>query len=628
MTRWLLSVVLGLFAADANASYRIEHLEPAFWWVGMKHSRLQLMVHGAGIAELEPALDYPGVAVVRVTRTESPNYLFMDLMIGEGTRAGRFSIGFRRGAEVVASHEYALHEREPGSATRRGFGPADVIYLVTPDRFANGDAANDSLTGYRQAADRDDPDGRHGGDLSGVTARLGYLAGMGFTQLWMNPVQQNDQARGSYHGYAITDFYRIDGRLGDNESYRSLAREARRHGIGLVMDVVLNHCGSEHWWMKDLPSPNWINHGTRFVGTTHQRESLHDPHAAQSDREGFTDGWFVPTMPDLNQKHPLLETYLIQNSLWWIESAGLSGLRVDTWAYSDRDFLARWTTRVLDEYPELGIVGEEWSLDPAIVAHWQRGQKWRDGYETSLPSLMDFPLQDAVMRGLVEAEGHDSGLRRIYRALAGDFLYPDPERLVVFPDNHDMSRAYTQLGERLDLYKMAMAFFATTRGIPQLTYGSEILLANPGTGAHGAIRKDFPGGWAADPTNGFTGRGLTPEQREAQDFMRKLLNWRKRATAVHRGALTQYAPQDGVYAYFRHDERQTVMVVLNKSSQERRIDTARFHQVIGSRRQAADVLSGRLHRLDESLAVPGQGVTILEIQDAPRGGAAGAGSRP
>ena len=618
MDRWLLSVLLGLFAAGASADYRIEHLEPATWWVGMKSSRLQLMVHGERIAELTPAFDYPGVSVARVTRTENPNYLFIDLAIADSARAGRFPIGFRRGAEVVLSHEYVLHEREPGSALRKGFGPADVIYLVMPDRFANGDATNDRVAGYRQGADRGNPDGRHGGDLQGLLSRLDYVVGMGFTQLWLNPVQQNDQPHASYHGYAITDFYRIDARFGDNALYRSLALEAKKKGIGLVMDVVLNHCGSEHWWMKDLPDPDWINHGGQFVGTTHRRETLHDPHHAHADREAFTDGWFVPAMPDLNQRHPLLATYLMQNAIWWIEYAGLSGLRVDTLPYSDREFLGRWYRRVLEEYPALTIVGEEWSLDPAIVSRWQGDQESRGGGEPRLPrpSLMDFPLQDAVVRGLTEPEGRESGLLRIYQALASDFLYPDPGRLVVFPDNHDMSRLYTQLGERLDLYRMAVVFFATVRGIPQFTYGSEILMANPGTDAHGVIRQDFPGGWPGDPVDGFAGSGLLPAQREAQDFTRKLLDWRRRATAIHGSGLTQYAPQDETYVYFRHDERQKLMIVLNKSPEERRIDTARFQQAIAGSVRAIDVLSGQEYRLDGTLAVPGRSVTILELQGA------------
>jgi len=620
MTKWLLSAALWLFVSSAGAANGIEHLEPAFWWVGMKDSHLQLMVHGEQIAELEPALDYPGVSIDGVTRTDNPNFLFIDLTLAENTRPGRFRIDFRRDGVPALSHDYELLARESGSADRAGFGPADVIYLVTPDRFANGVPGNDAIAGYRQAPNRRDPNGRHGGDLQGLLDHLDYLAGMGFTQLWLNPVLLNDQPQGSYHGYAITDYYQVDARFGDNALYRSLSREAHARGIGLIMDIVLNHCGSEHWWMRDLPARDWINHGGQFVATSHNREALQDPHGAAADREAMSSGWFVPTMPDLNQRNPLLARYLIQNSLWWIEYAGLSGLRVDTWPYSDKDFLIEWTRRVLAEYPALNIVGEEWSTDPAIVSYWQRGRPRADGYASQLPGLMDFPLQDAAIRAITEEEGRTTGLVRIYRAIADDSLYADPYNLVVFPDNHDMSRILTQLGGRPELARMALAFFLTTRGIPQLFYGDEILMSNAGTEAHGVIRSDFPGGWAGDPVSGFTGEGLKTTQREAREYTRRLLQWRKGADAIHRGRLTQFAPVDGSYVYFRQSDRQKLMVVINKSPDAQRLDTARFQEVIGGDTLATDVLSGRQQRLDQGLEVAGSSATILEL--APAGDSA------
>ena len=619
MSRWLLSILLGIFSAVVIAAPpRIERVEPASWWVGMKNSRLQLLVHGEDIAALEPAVQDSRARIVRVTRTSNANYLFIDLVIADGASPGNLDIAFRRGAKTVLHHAYELNAREAGSAERKGFGPADAIYLVTPDRFANGNPGNDIVAGYRQGSDRGDPDGRHGGDLEGLRSRLDYIASMGFTQLWLNPVQQNDQPRASYHGYAITDFYRIDDRLGSNALYRSLVSEARSKGIGVIMDVILNHCGSEHWWMKDLPDPDWINHAGTFVATTHRRETLQDPHFSRADRDAFTDGWFVPTMPDLNQRHPLLSTYLIQNTIWWIEYAGLSGLRVDTLPYSEREFLAHWYVRVLEEYPAITVVGEEWSLDPAIVSRWQLVPPASDdGVKPPPPALMDFPLQDAVIRGLLEPEGRESGILRIYESLARDFLYADPMRLVVFPDNHDMSRIYAQLGERLDLYRMAMVLFATTRGTPQFFYGSEILMTNPLPKADGVLRGDFPGGWPGDATDAFTGDGLTPDQRSAQDFTRRLLNWRKSAAAIHAGALTQYVPQDGVYVYFRQDNRQTFLVALNKTDQERHVDLARFAESIRGNRFARDVLGGKDFDLAAGLTLPSRSATVFELSGAP-----------
>jgi len=619
MSRWLLSIALALLSTVVLAATpRVERVEPASWWVGMKNSRLQLLVHGDGIAALEPVVDDARVRIARVTRTENPNYLFIDLLIAPDASPGSFDLAFRRGEKTVLRHPYELSAREAGSAERKGFGPADAIYLVTPDRFANGIPGNDTVAGYREGSDRGDPNGRHGGDLEGLRSRLDYIASMGFTQLWLNPVQQNDQPRASYHGYAITDFYRIDDRLGDNALYRTLAMEARGKGVGMIMDMILNHCGSEHWWMQDLPDPDWINHGGTFIGTTHRRETLQDPHFAAADRDAFTDGWFVPTMPDLNQRHPLLATYLIQNAIWWIEYAGLSGLRVDTLPYSDREFLGRWYARVLEEYPALTIVGEEWSLDPAIVSRWQAGPPpGADGARLPAASLMDFPLQNAVVRGLLEPEGGEAGMLRIYQSLASDFLYSDPMRLVVFPDNHDMSRIHTQLGERLDLYRMAMILFATTRGMPQFFYGSEILMTNPLPKADGVLRRDFPGGWSGDTTSAFEGEGLTPDQKAAQDFTRRLLNWRKGAPAIHGGALTQYVPQDGVYVYFRQDNRQTILVALNKSEEERHLDVARFAESIRGNRSARDVLSGHEHDLAAGLTLPSRSAIIFELSGAP-----------
>ena len=616
MRRALLALALCLVsAAAAAAGERIERIEPAHWWAGMKNPRLQLLVRGEGIAALEPAVADPRVTLRSVIRTANPNYLFLDFLVEPGATPGSFEIAFRRDGRTLLTQDYRLLAREPGSAQRRGFGPADALYLAMPDRFANGDAANDSVEGLPEKANRADPDGRHGGDLEGLRQRLDYLAGMGFTQLWLNPVLENNQPRVSYHGYAITDFYRVDPRLGDNALYARLGAEARARGLGLVMDVILNHCGSAHWWMNDLPDPDWINHG-RFVATTHRRETLWDPHAARADEAAFTDGWFAPTMPDLNQRHPQLATYLIQNTIWWVETAGLSGLRVDTLPYSDRGFLGQWRERVLEEYPALTIVGEEWSLDPAIVSRWQQRPPPDGEPALPLPSLMDFPLQDALVRGLTEPEGRETGLFHIYQSLAADFLYADPNRLVVFADNHDMSRIYTQLGASLDRWKMAMAFFATVRGTPQFTWGSEILMANPLPKADGVIRQDFPGGWPGDAADATQGAGLSPDARDAQDYLRRLLAWRRSASAVHGGTLTQYAPEEGTYVYFRRDSRQVLMVVLNKSGTERRLDPARFAQLIGGNTRARDVLTGREFALSSGIGLPARSATILELTGA------------
>ena len=613
--KWLSVLGLVLASTVANAADRIERIEPASWWVGMKDDRLQLLVHGTRVGELTPEVNHAGVTLTGVERVDNPNYLFVNLRIAPDTVPGAMRIDFRKGRSKVASRSYELQARAPGSATRAGFGPRDVVYLITPDRFANGDPSNDTVSGLPDGLQRSKPLGRHGGDLKGLSDHLDYIADMGFTQLWLNPVLENNQPAISYHGYAITDFYKVDPRFGDNESYRQLVADARARGIGMIKDVVLNHAGSAHWWMKDPPAKDWFSNGNTFVPTSHIREAMQDPHAAQADRENFTQGWFVETMPDLNQRNPFMATYLIQNTLWWVEYAGLSGLRIDTYGYSDHAFLTEWSRRVTEEYPNLGIVGEEWSGSPVTVSYWQRGRNPANGYVSYLPTLFDFPLQEAVTAGLLEKEDWGTGMRRIYRTLTYDAIYPDPYQLVTFPDNHDVSRIFTVLNQRVDLTKMAVAFFLTTRGTPQIFYGTEVLMHNPpGPKDDGLVRSDFPGGWAGDAKNAFSGQGLTDAERDMQSYMRKILQWRRTAPALQDGKLTQFAPMDGVYVYFRHDAAQTVMVVLNNNDSTKKVETKRFAEMIRTGTTGTDVLSGKAIPLAGSIDVPAHSATILELR--------------
>ncbi|WP_341503348.1 glycoside hydrolase family 13 protein [Gallaecimonas sp. GXIMD4217] len=604
-------LLLALLCPPVSA-LTLDRVEPANWWVGMKHPRLQLMIHGDGIGAATPSLaPYPGVQLAGVRRTDNPNYLFLELAIGPEARAGQLELGFSLDGESL-QHGYPLLAREPGSAGRQGFGPRDVIYLITPDRFANGDPGNDRVQGYDDLPDRQAPGGRHGGDLQGVIDHLDHLAALGVTQLWLNPVLENAMASYSYHGYAITDFYRVDPRFGSNGLYRQLADQARQRGLGLIMDVVLNHVGTGHWWLADLPASDWLH--PAGLTTNHRRETLVDPHAVAADREAFGNGWFVPTMADLNQANPLLAEYLIQNAIWWLETLGLSGLRIDTWSYSDQAFLASWSRRLLAEYPNLNLVGEEWVTVPALVAYWQKGKANHDGYGTELPSLMDFPLQEALVGALTEPESWRSGLIGLYQVLAQDFLYPAPHNLVIFADNHDMSRIASQLGEDPRLWRMAMAVLATTRGIPQLFYGTELMMANPGGEDHGLIRSDFPGGWPGDQANAFSGSGLTPQQVAAQGWLKRLLNWRKGATAIHDGSLVHHVPHDGLYVYFRRHEAQNVMVILNKNETPKTVELARFAAQLQGAGRALEVTTGRRLALEDSLTLPAKTAWILELE--------------
>ena len=601
-----------LMACAAEAQVSVERMEPPFWWAGMHHPTLQIMVHGEDVAESIPKIACPGVELSSATRVANRNYLFLDLKLGADLAPGSCNVRFELpDGEAIIEH-YQFHERRPGSAARMGFSPASVLYLMTPDRFANGDPDNDAVPEMLEGLRRNLPRGRHGGDIQGIIDHLGYVEEMGFTHVWLNPVLENNQDDHSYHGYSTTDYYRVDPRFGSNQLYVELSERAKEKGIGLVMDLIPNHMGSGHWWMQDMPMPDWLNHG-RYVQTTHVREPLHDPHAPESERRGFVDGWFVRTMPDLNQNNPLLAEYLIQNAIWWVEYADLAGIRVDTWSYADKHFLSDWTRRVMTEYPNFTIVGEEWIEDAGVIAYWQRGKVQADGYVSHLPSLMDFPLTLALREALLAEETWNTGLINIYRSLAKDYVYADPDYLLVFADNHDMKRIVSLINGDADLFRLAMVFVLTTRGIPQIYYGTEIFMGVPGVSDHGGLRADFPGGWPGDAINGFTGQGLSDDALQAQEFLKKLLHWRRTSSAVTGGQLTHYAPRDGTYVYFRHDENQRVMIAINKNDAPHSLALGRFHEMLGDATQAVDVFTGATHPLAGDLDIPARGFLVLEI---------------
>lgn len=603
-----------LLAANVSAKeFEIKHLEPLNWWVGMHNPELQLMVHGENISALAPSLNYDGVTLVGVEKTDNKNYLFINLRIASGAKPGAFTISFKQGDKEVSTAKYRLEERIKNSAERKSFDAKDAIYLLVPDRFANGNPANDVQKSLLEGLDRSKPGGRHGGDIKGVQDHLDYIADMGFTMVWPTPFIQNNQETYSYHGYSNTDHYQIDTRFGSNEDYKNLVAAANKKGLGMIQDIVLNHIGSGHWWMKDLPAKDWVNFPNKYTETTHRRTTLHDIHMAADDRELFASGWFVGSMPDLNQRNPLLANYLIQNTIWWVEYANLSGLREDTYSYADKNFLALWSKAVTEEYPTLNIVGEEWSPNTAIVSSWQKGKVNSDGYVSSLPSLMDFPTNYAMLDAFPKPEGFDTGFVKLYESLANDFLYADPMKLVVFPENHDTPRIFSILDNDINLYKNVMVYFATLRGIPQFFYGSEVLLKSPKTRDDGVVRSDMPGGWAGDKVNAFTGAGLSAEQKEAQSYLKSLLNWRKGNKAIHEGKLTHYVPKDGTYVYFRYVDGKKVMVVLNKNAKDTTLDVARFHEMLQGASQGKDVLSNTPVDLTKPLALKAMTPVIIEL---------------
>ncbi len=608
----LITIVLFFITLNVIAQ-EVSRVEPPNWWAGMKSTDLQLLVYGKDISTADVSIDYAGVEIESVSKVENPNYLFVDLKIAKDVKPGLFDLTFKKGDKVIDKYSYELWEREKGSAERQGFNSSDVIYLITPDRFVNGDPGNDEVAGMREGLNRSDKWGRHGGDLQGIINSLDYLKEMGFTAVWLNPVLENDMSKESYHGYACTDFYKVDRRYGSNDEYRKLNEELDKRGMKLIMDLIFNHCGSEHWWMHDMPMKDWINNYPEMKITNHRRTVNQDPHASQSDIKGMVDGWFVPAMPDMNQKNPFLSKYLIQNSIWWVEYVGLEGIRQDTWPYPDKNMMSEWTKELLEEYPNFNVVGEEWSLNPAIVSYWQKGKYNADGYKNYAPSMMDFPLQSAVSEGLRNEESWDKGLIQIYEGLSNDFQYPAPENLTIFPDNHDMSRFFVQVGEDVDLLKMGVAFFLTTRGIPQIYYGTEILMRHDGS-EHGDIRADYPGGWEGDKINAFTGEGLSEKAKDMRAYLATIQNWRKTSTAIHKGKLLHYIPEDGTYAYFRYTEDEAVMVILNKNKEAKTVDTSRFEQGIAEYKSGTEIISGKTLSDISEVVVPAKSAIIVELK--------------
>lgn len=580
----------------------------------MQHAEVELMIFGNDVADDKVSVSKGSVQIKQSRALDSENYLFVTL---DASDANPQELVLTLKDEDGSSRDihYSLEKRAEGSSAREGFGPEDAIYLIAPDRFANGSLENDNIDGYQDKVDRTFKGGRHGGDIEGIANNLDYIKEMGFTQIWTMPMLENAMEKYSYHGYSTTDYYNIDPRFGSNKTFIELSNKANENGIGVIMDMVLNHIGSEHVWMKDTPSSDWINNNGQFVGTTHKRESLHDPHAIASDIKGFSDGWFVPTMPDLNQRNPHLANYLIQNAIWWVETANLSGIRVDTYSYPDKGFLSQWTNRIMKEYPNFNIVGEEWSVNPAITAYWQAGSQRHDDYDSALPSVMDFPLQTAVVEALNSDESWNSGFITVYETLATDFLYGDPNNLVIFPDNHDMSRIFTQLNNDKAKWNMAMTLFLTTRGIPQVFYGTEILMGNEGTEDHGIIRSDFPGGWPSDSEkNAFSGKGLSGDELWAQERIKTLLALRQTHPQLFKGELKHYAPVDGVYTYFRvaEDTAQKLMVILNKKPVD--LPLAKYAEVLGTDVSITRVSDGQTFNVSETISLPAMSANVFLVQ--------------
>lgn len=611
---------LFLFLLLSGISFgQIERVEPPNWWTGFKDSSLQLMIYGENIGSATPKIEKAGIELKKTNQANSPNYLFLDLSIEEDARPGKFPIVFQYENGKKETIQYELKERSKSAEDYIGFNSSDVIYLITPDRFANGDPSNDIFKDLKEKnIDREDDYARHGGDIRGIIQNLDYIDEMGFTALWSSPLLINDMPSGSYHGYAMTDFYKVDPRFGTLEEYKELADKAREKGIKLIMDQVANHSGVEHWWMEDLPFDDWINFQERYennepvVYSNHRRTTNQDLYASEADKKGMTDGWFVDSMPDLNQNNPYMANYIIQNSIWWIETLGLGGIRQDTYPYPEKEFMSDWAGAIMTEYPNFTIVGEEWSNNPLLIRYWQEGVNNKDGYDPNLPATMDFAMQTKIVQALNEEERWDTGLVKIYEGLANDFAYASPENIMIFPDNHDMSRIFTQLNEDVTKTKMAVSYLLMLPRIPQIYYGTEILMndtAKPGD--HGLIRTDFPGGWKNDSVNAFSGEGLSKEQKEMQQYLRKVLNYRKDSEAIHSGKTLHFAPENGTYLLARSSENEKVIIILNKNEEPTELDLKRFEELELEGAILLNIITGEEFVWSETLELPAEGSYIF-----------------
>ncbi|MDR3024805.1 glycoside hydrolase family 13 protein [Chryseobacterium sp.] len=611
---------LALSIASAAFSQKtLERIEPAFWWKGMKNPELQILVYGKDVAYNEIALS-DGIQIKDIRKVDNPNYVFITVNTNE-INVPKFTITIKKGNKNLSSYAYELKQRNPGSANRESFTSKDVMYLIMPDRFANGNEKNDSTPELTEKANRSLPNGRHGGDLSGIINHLDYIQNLGATAVWLTPVNEDNEKVYSYHGYAQTDLYKIDGRYGTNEDYKTLSKELNKRNMMLVMDYVTNHWGGSHWMIKDLPSKDWIHwfdEGEKgFKRSNYKTTTQFDTNASDIDKKYALDGWFDTTMPDINQKNPLVLKYLIQNAIWWIEYAELGGFRVDTYPYNDKDAMAKWAKAITNEYPKFNIVGETWLYTAAQIAAWQKNSKIGaiEGYNSHLPSVMDFMLFENMPKALKEKEGWDKGMIRIYDSFTSDFLYPDINNLLVFFENHDTERWNEIFNANPDAYKIGLALISTVRGIPQIYYGSEIGMRGDKTkGGDADIRRDFPGGWKSDAQNAFNPSAQTKEQKEFFRFTQKLLNWRKGKEVIHNGKTKNFVPQDGVFVYFRYNEKESVMVIINNNEKDQTLDLKRFTESLNGFTKGKEVISGKEISLQNSMNIPAKTPLIIELE--------------
>lgn len=614
MTKKFLLLCL-LFLASLTSLFAqlpaLERIEPANWYVGFKNPALQLLVRGEQVGRKAVSIStYPGVKLVGVQKVANANYLFVNLSISPQAKPGKFELVFSEKGKTSLRYSYELKARTNHTT---GVSNKDFIYLIMPDRFANGDASNDQVGGMKdQSFNRDSMYYRHGGDLQGIINRLPYLQELGVTALWLNPVLENDEFKTSYHGYAATENYRIDRRLGTNELYKKLVDECHKRSMKMIKDLVHNHIGDQHFLFLDPPAKNWFHQWTKYTGTTYKDQTLFDPYASAADRKLMTDGWFDHHMPDVDQQNPLVKNYITQSHIWWIEYAGLDGFRLDTYAYNDKVFMAEWAKAITREFPKFTFFGETWVNGIPNQVFFTEGNTVNQHFDTGLQGVTDFQTYFAINEALNGKFGWTDGVNRLYTTLASDYQYKDPTRNVLFLDNHDVSRFYSVVGEDFNKFKSGIILLFSLRGIPQLYYGTEILMKNF-SNPDGLVREDFPGGWPADKVDKFKASGRNAKENEAFDLVKKLANYRKNNPVLQTGKMMQFVPERGIYVYFRYDGQKTVMVAMNSNEQAENLETKRFAERIGKHQNLLNIISGQQIPIG-NIQLPAKTTCIFELQ--------------
>lgn len=611
-TLLIIMAVLSFLGFKTPVQASIKKVAPTFWWAGMKNTELQILLYGEDISSSDVSITSTDVYLKEVVRQANSNYLILYLDLKEA-RPQMFDIVLKEGRKVTKV-PYELKERIRKGTDIEGFTSSDVLYLIMPDRFANGNPDNDVIPGMLEnKVDRNEQFGRHGGDFKGISEHMDYISDLGVTAIWLNPTQENDMKDGSYHGYAITDYYQIDRRFGTNEEFCNLVNEAHGKGLKVVMDMIFNHCGSENYLFKDKPQDDWFNFRSNYVQTSFKTASVMDIHASDYEKAIATDGWFTQMMPDLNQRNRHVARYLIQSSIWWIEYAGINGIRQDTHPYADYDFMSTWCKEVLEEYPHFNIVGETWLNSNVLVSYWQKDSKLAAPKNSNLPTVMDFPLTDLMGKAFDEETTEWSGgLYRLYDYHTQDLVYANPMNLLIFLDNHDTSRFCKNEEDAKNIvrYKQAITYLLTTRGIPQIYYGTEILMAADKSEGDGCLRRDFPGGWKGDKVNCFTAEGRTDLQNEAFDYTRKLLNFRKGNEAICKGTMKHFSICKGVYVYERKYNDKSVVVFMNGTDEKQTLSLVPYREILPSS-SSTDFISGKNVVLDEEITLDSRETLLL-----------------